>query len=535
VGLLRTAFGNRGIARVETAGALSALGAWTFSITLALYAYYEDGPGGVALAVAARMLPAPLFSPFAERIAARYSRRAVLVASALASFLLLEAIAVVVAREMPIALLLALAALFEIAASQSRGARASLLVELARTPAELAAAGAERFVEYAGFLLGAVAAGVLVASGGLDTAFAVAGVAFVAEAGVGWRLPSGVRARLTVAGAAPFEPLRRAVRSVRAQPWLRVRIGLFGAGVLVQSMLELLLVVAAIDLLALGSDGVGWLRAAFAAGGLAGGAAAFTMLGRGRMAGGIAIGLVLAGVPLALIPAWPAAVPALVLLILLGGGFALVEASLLLLSPRLAPVDALLSLIAVEDLVYPLARAAGTGLAAWLVVQLGDTEALVVAGAMLPVLAVVSIRSLLRAERRATIPTAAFRLLRGLPAFAALPRSTVENLAMGALPERFEAGRPILRAGLDRDSFRAIDAGDVEMQADGRPPSRLGPGEAFGEAALMRDGRAESTATALTDVDTLTIARADFLSRIGGVSRTRVGAPVPGPSARTTS
>src|SRR5438477_9684349 len=104
--LLRTVLGNRAIARLETASALSSLGAWTFSIALALYAYYEDGPGGVALAVAVRMLPAALLGPVAERLAEGRRRRDMLAVTALLQFVLLEAIAVVVANEMAFALLL---------------------------------------------------------------------------------------------------------------------------------------------------------------------------------------------------------------------------------------------------------------------------------------------------------------------------------------------------------------------------------------------------------------------------------------------
>ena len=50
--------GNRLLARCEQAWVVSVLGTWTFAIVLALYAYYEHGPAGVGLAVAARMLPA---------------------------------------------------------------------------------------------------------------------------------------------------------------------------------------------------------------------------------------------------------------------------------------------------------------------------------------------------------------------------------------------------------------------------------------------------------------------------------------------
>src|SRR5256714_4067363 len=174
--LVRTVLGNRAIAQLEAAAALTALGAWTFSIALALYAYYEDGPGGVALAVAARMLPAAVLGPLAERFGEGRERRTVLAVTALLRFALLETIAVVVSNEISFTLLLALAALFEIAGAVQRPARTALLVELSRTPGELAAASAWRFADGAGFLAGGALAAVVLSSSGLDVAFAAPGV-----------------------------------------------------------------------------------------------------------------------------------------------------------------------------------------------------------------------------------------------------------------------------------------------------------------------------------------------------------------------
>src|SRR5436190_6484640 len=356
--LVRTVLGNRAIARLEAASALTSLGAWTFSIALALYAYYEDGPGGVALAVAVRMLPAALLGPLAERLAEGRRRRDVLAATALLRLALLEAIALVVANEMAFGLLLALAAGVEIAGAVARPARAALLVELARDPGELAAASAWRFADGAGFLAGGALAAILVAHNGLDTAFAAAGVPFAFVALLAWRLPASATATRP---AGFLEGLRGGLATVARHSWLRLRLALFAASALVQSMLELLLVVTALDLVGIGSGGVGWLRVALAAGGLAGGAAAMTVLRRGRLGPGLVAGLVLAGAPLALVAAWPDTAAVVVLLVVLGGGYALVESSLLLLTQRLVQPGAVARLAGIEEHLYPLARGAGTG------------------------------------------------------------------------------------------------------------------------------------------------------------------------------
>lgn len=58
---------------------------------------------------------------------------------------------------------------------------------------------------------------------------------------------------------------------------------------LVQAAVDVLLVVAALQVLEMGQSGVGWLSAAWGAGGLAGGAAAMALLRRGRLAWGLVL------------------------------------------------------------------------------------------------------------------------------------------------------------------------------------------------------------------------------------------------------
>ena len=519
---------NRGIARLEAGAAVSALGAWTFSIALALYAYYEQGPGGVALAVAVRMVPAALFSPLADRLAAPYSLRNVLAATALTRAAALGAIALVAANELPFALLLGLAAVYELAASVARTARSAMLPVLARTPAELSIAAAGRLVDYTGFLAGGAATAVLLASGAsLHTAFAVAAAIFLVPAALAALLPPAPgRGR----GPAATHPGIAALPATIRHPWMRMRLGLYGASTLVESMLELLLVITALDVLTLGDDGVGWLRVALAAGGIAGAVGAIALLRSRRLTMGLTTGLVLAGVPLALVAAWPRTGFALVLLALLGVGYALAESALLLLSQRTATAADLTRVASAEELVHPLARAAGTGVAAQLVVQLGDREALVVAGVLLPLIAIVSVRAAIEAERSRSVPEAEYKLLRALPVFAKLPPATVETLALCATPERFSPHDPI-----DPCRFHAIEAGTVELSSNGGAPRELRPGECLGELALIRETAPDDAqAIAREEVAAITIDRRDFMTRVSGVSRRPAPAAPPPRRSPTT-
>lgn len=98
------------------------------------------------------------------------------------------------------ALLLALAATFEIAGSVHRSVRTELILESARAPGDLAVLGSSRMVTLASHLAGALASVVIVFAVGLDAAFAVAGLVFLVVAAIAWRTSSaagssdGVRA-----------------------------------------------------------------------------------------------------------------------------------------------------------------------------------------------------------------------------------------------------------------------------------------------------------------------------------------------------
>ena len=173
--LLRTMLGNRELLRVELAWAAAALGNWTFSILLALYAYREGGTGAVAVALVVRMVPAGLAAPYAAMLADRHSRRSVLLWSAVAARCRARRRRRGRRAGAPLGAVLAFAVVFTVAGTAHRPAQAALMPQLARSPAELAAANvAWSVIDYSGFLLGSLAAGALAgAAAGLDVGFAV--------------------------------------------------------------------------------------------------------------------------------------------------------------------------------------------------------------------------------------------------------------------------------------------------------------------------------------------------------------------------
>lgn len=497
----------------ETAWALSVAGTWLFAITLALYAYYEHGPVGVGLAVAARMLPAGILAGLPALIGRRWSPRRAVLASAVGRFVVLEAIALIVLVDAPFAVLLAAGAVFELVGLVHRSARMVAALDAAVAPADLAVLGGGRLVTLSGLLAGAIASAVAVQVVSLQAAFAVAGLVFLPVAGIVSRLPE-LRGSAAARPPGSGHRTRRLVVLARER-WLLLRLGLFGSASLVEATLDLLLVVVALDLVHAGDGGVGWLRTAFAVGGLLGARVALRSLRAGRLAAGVLSGLALAGIPLALIAAWPAMPTAVVLIGILGAGYVVTEAALQPLTLRLIePADAA-DAASLEDRVYPLARAAGAGLGSWLVTQMGDTTAVIVVGLILPVIAVVGIASLHAAEKAAHSPARPLELLSRLPVLAALPRTAIENLALFARRETYPAGSTIARRNDLVDRICVIDLGEVESANEEHQTERLGPGSCFGEVGLLGVRPLSSTITVTSPLTVWTVARNDFIRSLG--------------------
>ena len=102
-----------------------------------------------------------------------------------------------------------------------------------------------------------------------------------------------------------FEELASGFRTVARVPDLRLIVGVSAASTLVEGAADVLVVLVAIELLDLGDAGVGWLNSAWGVGGIVGGAAAISLLGRGRLARGLAGGCLLVGGALMITAAKP--------------------------------------------------------------------------------------------------------------------------------------------------------------------------------------------------------------------------------------
>lgn len=505
--------------RLQRAWMASSVGGWAFFIVLAVYAYEQGGAGAVGVAALARMLPAGLAAPFAGVVVDRHSRRDVLIGITIGRSLVLLGIAAAVAAEAPLVVVLVLAALFTVFATAHRPAQAALLPALASTPRQLAASNAIwTAVDSAGFLAGALLGGILLGATSLEAAFALAALLFALAAWPLARIPRDAipdyRSHADDEGA--LDELGSGFRTVARDRSLRLLVGVLAASTLVEGAVDVLVVLVAIELLDLGGPGVGWLNTAWGVGGLVGGAAAISLLGRGQLAAGLAGGCLLVGVPLMLVTALPEVGVAVLMLGILGLGYSLIETAGLTLLQRLSSDDVLGRAFAVVESSYWLTTGIGAITAPGLVALLGVRGALFALGACLPLLAALRWAALARFEGGATVPERPFALLRSVSLFAPLPLGTVENVARRLTEMVVRAGDEIVREGEPGERFYVIAEGEFDVSCvRGTFPS-LHDGDVFGEIALLRNVPRTATVTARTDGLLYALDRNSFLAALGG-------------------
>jgi hypothetical protein len=161
----------------------------------------------------------------------------------------------------------------------------------------------------------------------------------------------------------------------------------------------------------------------------------------------------------------------------------------------------------------------GAIVAPLLIAAFGVRGALLVTGAFLPLLAALTWHSVRTIDAAAEVPERELDLLAGLPFFAPLPAPVLEGLAGRLWERRVTAGQDVFRQGAYGDAFYVIARGRAEVFIDERRVNELGPGEFFGEIALLRDVPRTATVRARTDMELFALEGGDFIAAVSGHAR----------------
>jgi putative ABC transport system ATP-binding protein len=100
--------------------------------------------------------------------------------------------------------------------------------------------------------------------------------------------------------------------------------------------------------------------------------------------------------------------------------------------------------------------------------------------------------------------------LKGVDAFKHLTPNELTNVAERMKRRQFLPGEDIIREGEIGEELFLISEGEVAVRRDEREVARLGPGEFFGELALLSGEPRNATVTAVQPVDSYVLGKPDF-------------------------
>ncbi len=512
--------------RLAFAYGLSLLGLWGYGVAVSVYAFQIGGATLVGIASVIRLVPAAVAAPFAAILADRYPRQFVLLSTDFLRAVLIGLAALAIIADLPPAVVFTLAGLVTVAGTAFEPAKSALLPDLADEPEQLTTANVTMSsFESASTFAGPAIGGFVIAAASVQAAFLVTSVLLLCSAAQLLRIgrkngiPKPGDSSPDAEDAQPDGALETALagfRTVRVDSNLRLLFVLTGLQLVVCGLLGVLVVATALDLLETGDAGVGYLNSAIGIGGLLGALAALSLTGSRGLGVALAIGLAAWGAPMAVIGAVPVVAVALVAMALIGVANTIVDASTHTLLQRIAPEEVRGRVYGVLESVIIGSLALGALLAPAFIGLFGIRVALVISGLILPVTALLAAPALRRMDAELAPPARALELLSGISIFAPLGPAALEGLAGSMKPVEVAAGENVVTQGEHGSLFYVIDEGEVEVFEDGRSVRREGPGDHFGEIALLRDVPRTATVTALSDLRLLALERETFLDAVTG-------------------
>ena len=95
---------------------------------------------------------------------------------------------------------------------------------------------------------------------------------------------------------------------------------------------------------------------------------------------------------------------------------------------------------------------------------------------------------------------APIEVLRRVPLFAEFDKDELERLARSFKDRTFEAGHAVTTEGRGGAGFFVIERGEATISVRGEERGKYGPGDYFGEIALIDEGARSATITADTEL-----------------------------------
>jgi len=490
---------NRALARLLAGEFISGIGDWLYLVAVLVVVYAESrSPVLLGIVGAARILPYVILSIPAGIVADRFDRRMVLLVTDVARGILMLLLVVAVVVDAPTIVIVGVSILAACFSTFFGPAIAALLPMLVDESDLGAANSAWATLDNVAFIVGPALAGILIASGGLEIAFALNAVSFAIVALVLWRLPVPPAARPVVGddeiSESPAAGWRQLVRPLAGPFILDSTTSIVGGGV------GVLTVVIAVDVLNAGEAGTGYLNAATGVGGVVAGIAGGVLLAR-RMGVPLILGGVVGGIGLAWLALAADLVTAMLAIGIAVAGLLLLDVVNTTLIQRIVPDELRGRAMGVLQTTSAILYALGS-LVMPLIASVYGVAPVLIGSALITALGV-AIALALSAEAAGGEPLdrARARLLEH-QIFAGLPAARLETAARQLLEVPMATGSAIVRQGEAAERFYLIGEGSVsvtQVPVDGGAEVHLrdlGPGDVFGEIGLLRRSPRTATVTA---------------------------------------
>lgn len=528
-GTFRSALGNGPFRRVVAAYALGSVALGISAVVVAVSLFERSGSTTWAtVGAAVRVLPFVLLSGVGGALADRSSYPRVL-RLALGAQVVAAALVGLTAADAPLAAVAVAGLLAHVLWTVAYPTAAALIPTLVGAR-DLAAANALlSTLESAAWIVGPGLGGLVTAVVGPVAAAATAAVvAAVAVALAVLPVPDGSSVRRVQAREGLLPSLVTGVRAVTRSRTAVVSVSLLVVSNAVLGATQVLLLVAASDLLGMGEGGYGALNAAVATGAFAALAVVPRAARSSRPRAVLLVTVALGGLPLVLVPVLPEVPVALPLLAVSGLALVLAEVLVLTSLQRTAAAGTLARVFGILDSLLVGAILAGTLLAGPLLRVVSVSWALAIVGGLLPLAALVIVprlpeqRDADAADLVALAPI--IELLRQLPMLRAASPTAVEAMAAAARTEDVDPGTAVVRQGEPADDFYVVLAGEVVVDVTHSTGivervRVLGPGSGFGELGILASSPRTATVTTVAPCRLVRVPGDVFLGAVGpGVS-----------------
>ena len=113
--------------------------------------------------------------------------------------------------------------------------------------------------------------------------------------------------------------------------------------------------------------------------------------------------------------------------------------------------------------------------------------------------------------------TSAADQLANVPLFSALSKRDLQRVAKASDEVAIEAGRTLVEQGRTGHEFFLILEGEAVIRRNNRKVATLGPGEHFGELAILDRGPRSASVIANTDMRVLVLGQREFVGVLDSI------------------